>query len=60
MEFVDLMSKFIGDKPANTAITEFLEDRGAEGQGTVADVLLGPLSASTLEVISGSGVRTSN
>jgi len=37
MEFVDLMSKFIGEKPARTAIAEFLGDAEIDRNGSVPD-----------------------
>jgi len=37
VEFVGLMSKFIGEKPANAAISEYLQDRAIDTRGSLAD-----------------------
>ncbi|MBE9485646.1 MAG: SpoIIE family protein phosphatase [Chloroflexi bacterium] len=37
VEFVGLMSKFIGEKPANAAISEYLQDRTIDTRGSLAD-----------------------
>jgi Na+/proline symporter/serine phosphatase RsbU (regulator of sigma subunit) len=37
MEFVELMSKFIGEKPAHAAITDFLSDHEVDARGSLPD-----------------------
>jgi len=37
MEFVDLMSKFIGDKPAQDAIAEYLDQQEIDSRGGLTD-----------------------
>ncbi|OQY19890.1 MAG: stage II sporulation protein E [Desulfobacteraceae bacterium 4572_35.1] len=37
MEFVDLMSKFIGEKEAHTAIAEYLGDRTVDEKGSLSE-----------------------
>ncbi|MEA3362442.1 MAG: SpoIIE family protein phosphatase [Thermodesulfobacteriota bacterium] len=37
MEFVELMSKFIGEKPAQTAITDFLGHQEINNKGSLSD-----------------------
>ncbi|MDB4470660.1 SpoIIE family protein phosphatase [Deltaproteobacteria bacterium] len=53
MEFVDLMSKFIGDKPANLAITDFLEHREIDSRGGLADHEIPQLKSFTERTLAG-------
>lgn len=53
MEFVDLMSKFIGDKPANNAITDFLENREIDARGGLADHEIPHLRSFTERTLAG-------
>lgn len=53
MEFVELMSKFIGDKQANQAITEFLENREINARGSLADHEIPHLKSFTERTLAG-------
>jgi Na+/proline symporter/serine phosphatase RsbU (regulator of sigma subunit) len=53
MEFVELMSKFIGDKPANIAITDYLETREIDSRGSLADHEIPNLKAFTERTLAG-------
>lgn len=53
MEFVELMSKFIGDKPANIAITEYLKTREINARGGLNDHEIPNLKAFTERTLSG-------
>ena len=53
MEFVELMSKFIGDKQANQAITDFLEDREVDARGSLADHEIPHLKSFTERTLAG-------
>ncbi|WP_303721253.1 SpoIIE family protein phosphatase [Malonomonas rubra] len=53
MEFVELMSKFIGEKPANAAISEFLENREISSRGTLSDHEIPKLKTFTERTLAG-------
>jgi serine phosphatase RsbU (regulator of sigma subunit) len=53
MEFVDLMSKFIGEKPAHAAITEYLGDREVDARGSLADHEIPNLKSFTERTLAG-------
>ncbi len=53
MEFVELMSKFIGEKPANTAITAYLQDQEINSRGSMADHEVPALKAFTERTLAG-------
>ncbi len=53
MEFVELMSKFIGDKQANQAITDFLENREINARGSLADHEIPHLKSFTERTLAG-------
>lgn len=53
MEFVELMSKFIGDKPANLAITEYLEHREINARGGLSDHDIPNLKSFTERTLAG-------
>ena len=53
MEFVELMSKFIGEKPAYAAITEYLGDREIDARGSLADHEIPHLKSFTERTLAG-------
>ncbi len=53
MEFVELMSKFIGEKPAKHAISEFLEDREINARGSLPDDEIPQLRSFTERTLAG-------
>lgn len=53
IEFVELMSKFIGERPAHIAITDFLEDREVDARGSLADQDITSLKAFTERTLGG-------
>jgi len=53
MEFVELMSKFIGDKQSNQAITDFLENREINARGSLADHEIPNLKSFTERTLAG-------
>jgi len=54
LEFVDLMSKFIGEKQAHTAITEYLGDREIDEKGSVSEYEIPNLKRFTERTLAGS------
>jgi Na+/proline symporter/serine phosphatase RsbU (regulator of sigma subunit) len=54
MEFVELMSKFIGEKNAHTAITEYLGDRTIDERGSLSEYELPSLKRFTERTLAGS------
>lgn len=53
MEFVELMSKFIGEKPANTAIASYLSDHEINSRGSLADHEIPALKSFTERTLAG-------
>ncbi|WP_020675644.1 sodium:solute symporter family transporter [Geopsychrobacter electrodiphilus] len=53
MEFVELMSKFIGEKPANAAISSFLSDHEVNSRGSLSDHEIPALKAFTERTLAG-------
>lgn len=53
MEFVELMSKFIGEKPANLAISKYLENHEINSRGSLSDHELPSLKAFTERTLAG-------
>jgi len=53
VEFVDLMSKFIGDKPAQTAISVFLADKEIDHRGSLNDQDIFSLKTFTERTLAG-------
>ncbi len=53
MEFIELMSKFIGEKPANQAIAEYLENREIDARGSLADHEIPDLKSFTERTLAG-------
>jgi Na+/proline symporter/serine phosphatase RsbU (regulator of sigma subunit) len=53
MEFVELMSKFIGEKPANAAITSYLGDHEINSRGSLEDHEIPALKAFTERTLAG-------
>jgi len=53
MEFVELMSKFIGEKPANAAIVDFLEGKEINSRGSLADDEIPHLKSFTERTLAG-------
>ncbi len=53
MEFVELMSKFIGEKPANTAITSYLSNHEINSRGSLADHEIPALKSFTERTLAG-------
>ncbi len=53
MEFVELMAKFIGEKPANTAIASYLGDQEINSRGSLADQEIPALKAFTERTLAG-------
>ncbi len=53
MEFVDLMSKFIGEKPAHQAISNYLGDREIDSRGSLADHEIPNLKSYTERTLAG-------
>ena len=53
LEFVELMSKFIGEKPAHVAITEYLGDREIDARGSLADHEIPNLKSFTERTLAG-------
>ncbi len=54
VEFVELMTKFVGEKKANTAITEYLGDREIDGKGRLSEFELADLRRFTEKTLAGS------
>ena len=54
MEFVDLMAKFIGDKQAHNAISEYLKDREIDERGSLSEYELPSLKRFTERTLAGS------
>jgi len=54
VEFVDLMSKFIGGKQAQAAITSYQEDRGLDQRGNLSEYDLPDLKRFTERTLAGS------
>lgn len=54
VEFVDLMSKFIGEKQAHTAIAQYLEDKQIDERGSLSEYELPILKRFTERVLAGS------
>lgn len=53
LEFVELMSKFIGEKPAHTAITEYLGHQEIDQRGSLADHEIPRLKSFTERTLAG-------
>lgn len=53
MEFVELMSKFIGEKPAHLAITNYIGGRGIDTRGSLADHEIPDLKSFTERTLAG-------
>ncbi|WP_224746957.1 SpoIIE family protein phosphatase [Pelovirga terrestris] len=53
VEFVDLMSKFIGEKPAQTAISAFLADKEIDHRGSLNDQDIFSLKTFTERTLAG-------
>lgn len=53
VEFVDLMTKFIGEKQAHTAITQYLGDRQIDAKGSMPENELPTLKRFTERVLAG-------
>ncbi len=53
MEFVELMSKFIGEKPAHQAISNYLGDREIDARGSLADHEIPNLKSYTERTLAG-------
>ncbi len=53
MEFVELMSKFIGEKPAQDAITEFLNQQEINAKGGLSDYEIPNLKTFTERTLAG-------
>ena len=53
VEFVDLMSKFIGEKPAQTAISVFLADKEIDHRGSLNDQDIFSLKSFTERTLAG-------
>ncbi len=53
VEFVDLMSKFIGEKPAQTAISAFLSDKEIDHRGSLNDQDIFSLKTFTERTLAG-------
>ncbi|SEA09687.1 serine phosphatase [Desulfuromusa kysingii] len=53
MEFVELMSKFIGAKPAQTAITEYLSHQEIDSRGNLSDHEIPNLKSFTEKTLAG-------
>ncbi len=54
VEFVDLMAKFIGDKQAHSAITEYLGEREIDERGSLSEYELPNLKRFTERTLAGS------
>lgn len=54
IEFVDLMAKFIGEKPAHTAISSYLGDREIDEKGSLSEQELPKLKRFTELTLAGS------
>jgi Na+/proline symporter len=54
MEFVDLMTKFIGEKQAHNAITEYLGEREIDERGSLSEYELPSLKRYTERTLAGS------
>ncbi len=54
MEFVDLMTKFIGEKQAHTAITQYLGDREIDERGSLSEYEIPGLKRFTERTLAGS------
>jgi len=54
IEFVDLMAKFIGEKPAHTAISDYLGDRDIDEKGSLSENELPKLKRFTELTLAGS------
>lgn len=54
MEFVDLMTKFIGEKQAHTAIAQYLGDREIDERGSLSEYELPSLKRFTERTLAGS------
>uniref|UniRef100_UPI003D81AE81 SpoIIE family protein phosphatase n=1 Tax=Trichloromonas sp. TaxID=3069249 RepID=UPI003D81AE81 len=54
VEFVDLMSKFIGEKQAHTAITEYIGDREIDEKGSLSEYDIPNLKRFTERTLAGS------
>ena len=54
VEFVELMTKFVGEKKASTAITEYLGDREIDEQGRLSEFELADLRRFTEKTLAGS------
>jgi len=54
MEFVDLMAKFIGDKSANKAISEYLGDREIDEKGSLSEYEIPSLKRFTEKTLAAS------
>ncbi|MBE0599094.1 MAG: SpoIIE family protein phosphatase [Desulfuromonadales bacterium] len=54
MEFVDLMTKFIGEKQAHTAISHYLGDREIDERGSLSEYELPSLKRFTERTLAGS------
>lgn len=54
MEFVDLMTKFIGEKQANTAIAGYLGDREIDEKGSLSEYEIPNLKRFTEKTLAGS------
>jgi len=54
MEFVDLMTKFIGEKQAHTAIAEYLGDREIDARGSLSEYEIPNLKRFTERTLAGS------
>ena len=53
MEFIELMSKFIGEKPAQTAITEYLSHQDIDTRGSLSDHEIPNLKSFTERTLAG-------
>jgi len=53
MEFIELMSKFIGEKPAQTAIAEYLDNQDIDTRGSLADHEIPNLKSFTERTLAG-------
>ncbi len=53
MEFVELMSKFIGEKPAQAAITEYLSNQEIDARGNLSDHEIPNLKSFTERTLAG-------
>jgi len=54
MEFVDLMAKFIGEKQAHSAISEYIKDREIDERGSLSEYELPSLKRFTERTLAGS------